>query len=83
MSLQNQVNFGHVLKTLVPTLVLLLGWGISVEIMRKDVTENIKDIREIKGDAKEIKKQASDNHQEVMQSLHNIQLELKDKKDRE
>lgn len=83
MSLQNQVNFGHALKTLIPVLLILVSWGISVETMRKDVDENTEDISEMKEDAKEIKLQAAKNHKEVMQGLHNIQLELKDKKDRE
>ncbi|MAF37137.1 hypothetical protein CL622_08555 [archaeon] len=83
MYFKNQVNFGHILSILAIVIIPLLIWGFSVEAMRKDVERNTNDITEIKSEAKEIKLQNTKNHNEVMDKLHEIELQLKDKKDRE
>ena len=78
-------------------VIPLIGWGISVETRFAEPHENTRAIKEVKLDVKENTvyigridekiddKLAADNKNFllVLSKLHDIQLQLKDKKDRD
>ncbi len=71
-----EVTFGNILAILASIIIPLIVWGVSVETRFSKVVENTEDVIELKFDTKE-------NHKEVMAKLHEIDLKLKDKQDRE
>jgi len=81
--MKNQVTFGHVLTVLAIIVLPLLLWGINVEKRLEKVINNSEEIKLLKTELKDSKKSNQDNFDEVLEKLHNIELVLKDKKDRE
>ena len=86
------------LAILSAVVIPLSIWGVSVEKKfvgtKKDINTNSKGLLAQKIDIENVEKELKSkvrylngvqekNHKEVMMGLHNIQLELKDKKDRE
>lgn len=86
------------LSLLAVVVIPLSIWGVSVEKKfvgtKKDITTNSKAIlfqkveldnveKEFKSKVRFLNGVQEKNHKEVMTGLHNIQLQLKDKKDRE
>ncbi|MCP4083254.1 MAG: hypothetical protein GY743_23790 [Planctomycetaceae bacterium] len=78
-----QITFGHILTILGIIIIPLIIWGINVEKRFVKVIENTQDIEVLKVDYKSSSKAIQRNHNEVMYGLHKIELQLKDKKDRE
>lgn len=76
------VTFGHILTILAIIIIPLLYWGVNVEKRLEQVPDNSADIETLK--IKEEKAEATSlkRHLEVKEMLHDIQLQLKDKKDR-
>ena len=66
-----------------PVELPLMVWGVNVEKRFEQVIDNTGDVKELRMDSKATKRTIQQNHNEVMGGLHNIQLQLKDKKDRE
>ena len=81
--MKKQVTFGHILTILAIIIIPLMVWGINVERRFEQVIDNTTEIKELKTEKKEMNNIISENHEEVMNGLHNIELQLKDKKDRE
>jgi cell division protein YceG involved in septum cleavage len=76
------VTFGHILTILAIIIIPLFIWGINVEVKLEQVNDNSEDIIELKKDSKLTNIIMQKNHIEVMKQLHNIELQVKDKKDR-
>lgn len=76
------VTFGHILTILAIIIIPLFIWGINVEVKLEQVNDNSEDIVELKKDSKLTNIIMQKNHIEVMKQLHNIELQVKDKKDR-
>lgn len=81
--MKNQVNFSHLIAVIVGILIPVIIWAVSVETRFKDVTGNREDITILKEDLKEYGQSNQQNFDKMFQKLHNIELSLKDKKDRE
>lgn len=81
--MNKQVTFGHVLSILAILVFPLIIWGVSIETRFKQVIENTKDIDAVTIDLNSNHQKVETNHLEIMVQLHNIELQLKDKKDRE
>jgi len=81
--MNKQVNFGHILGLLSVFVIPLLIWGINVERRFEHVIINTKDINTVTGIILSNQKRIQDNHDEVMTGLHIIELQVKDKKDRD
>jgi hypothetical protein len=85
--MNKQVTFGHILSFLAIIIIPLLIWGVNLEVrdsrQDKDIFNNKEDITEIKEDTRIMVELIQMNHNETMKGLHNIELQLKDKKDRE
>jgi len=81
--MNKQVNFGHILGLLSVIVIPLLIWGINVERRFEHVIINTKDINTVTGIILSNQKRIQDNHDEVMTGLHIIELQVKDKKDRD
>lgn len=81
--MKNQVNFGHLLALFVGILIPVIIWGVNVERRFEQVIDNATDVNNIKSrfDRKEASNQ--ENFDKVMDKLHDIELQLKDKEDRE
>ena len=81
--MKNQVTFGHLLALLIGIIIPIIIWGSNVERRFEQVIHNTEDIEVLKNDLKETSKTNQENFDKVFEYLHNIELELKDKKDRE
>ena len=81
--MNKQVTFGHILTILSIIIIPLFIWGINVQVQLKQVEDNSEDIIELKKDSKLTNIIMQKNHIEVMKQLHNIELQVKDKEDRE
>lgn len=81
--MNKQVTFGHILSFLAIIVIPLLIWGFRVESGLGQTRNNTEDIIELKKDSKLTNIIMQKNHIEVMKGLHNIELQVKDKKDRE
>lgn len=80
--MNKQVTFGHILSFLAIIVIPLLIWGFRVESGLSDIKNNSIDIIELKKDSRLTNIIMQKNHIEVMKGLHNIELQVKDKKDR-
>ena len=81
--MNKQVTFGHILTILSVIVIPLMVWGVNVERRFEHVLENTKEIEVLKDYSIKASEKTQLNHDEVMGQLHNIELQLKDKKDRE
>ena len=85
--MNKQITFGHILTILSIIVIPLIVWGVNVEVRNKAqnsaILNNKEDITEVKRDTKVMVGLIQMNHDETMKGLHNIELQLKDKKDRE
>lgn len=82
MNMKNNVNFGHILTILAIIVIPLIIWAVNVEKRFEQVLTNAKEIEVLKTNQKEQRSENQNNHDEVMTQLHQIELQLKDKKDR-
>jgi len=86
MASSTSANFGHLIKGLLSVAVPIIIFGATLKIdanrLEVYVDKNTSDIIELEKDNKEIKSTMQDNHEEVIDILHSIQLKLKDKQDR-
>lgn len=80
--MNRQVTFGHILTILSVIVIPLLIWGVSIETRFKQVIQNSKDIEVVTFDLNQSHEKIEQNHLEIMLQLHNIELQLKDKKNR-
>ena len=81
--MNKQVTFSHILTILAIIVIPLMIWGVNVEKRFEKVIENTSDINTLQMYSKDSEKTIQKNHIEVMKQLHNIELQLKDKKNRE
>jgi len=81
--MNKQVTFGHILTILSIIVIPLMVWGVNVERRFEQVIDNANDIESITIELNGSRDDIQTNHLEVMKQLHNIELQLKDKKDRE
>lgn len=81
--MNKQVTFGHILTILAVIVIPLMVWGVNVERRFEHVIDNSKEIQTLKEYTLKSSEKTQLNHDEVMGQLHNIELQLKDKKDRE
>ena len=85
--MNKQVTFSHILTILAIIVIPLMVWGINVEVRNNEqdskIFNNKEDISEVKKDTKIMVGLIQMNHDETMKGLHNIELQLKDKEDRE
>jgi len=81
--MNKQVTFGHILTILSIIVIPLMVWGVNVERRFEQVIYNANDIESITIELNGSRDDIQTNHLEVMKQLHNIELQLKDKKDRE
>lgn len=80
--MNKEVTFGNILALLAVIVIPLIIWGVSVEKRFEQVTTNNNNIVTITLDSKEDREKMQENHDEVIEELHLIKLELKDKADR-
>ncbi len=87
--MKKQVTFGHILTILAIIIVPLFVWGVNVERRFEKVIVNSEDVKENKSNIKNIQiqlseKEVSDNANFilVLEKLHSIELQIKDKQDR-
>tara|TARA_R110000823_G_scaffold296572_1_gene416567 strand:+ start:354 stop:596 length:243 start_codon:yes stop_codon:yes gene_type:complete len=80
--MKTQVNFTHLIALIIGILIPAVVWGVSVETRFEKVYNNTDDIVVLKGDLKELYKDNQINFDKVLVKLHDIDLSLKDKKDR-
>lgn len=87
MTLQSAAKILDIIKIVGGAICVIALWAASVEISlnnnSKDILENSEDIEIIQEDAREIQKKLEENHDEVMNAFHSLELQLKDKEDRE
>ena len=83
IQMNKQVTFGHILTFLGIIVIPLIIWGNSIETRFERVIVNSNEIEDLKIESKNADVTIQNNHIEIMQQLHNIELQLKDKKDRE
>ncbi len=81
--MKSQVNFGHLIAVVVGVLIPVLIWGVSVETRFSQVTTNTSTIGVMQEEIKELSKRNNENYIKILEKLQDIELELKDKKDRE
>jgi len=77
------VTFGHILTVLAIIIIPLMVWGINVERRFEHVITNSEDINELKINYIQSSNVIQKNHIEVMEQFHKLELQLKDKEDRE
>jgi|TARA_R110000851_G_scaffold3153_1_gene12866 uncharacterized membrane protein len=80
--MNTQVNFSHLIAVIIGILIPTVIWGVSVETRFEKVYSNSEDIVTLKEDLKELSKNNQINFDKVLVKLHDIDLSLKDKKDR-
>lgn len=85
--MNKQVTFGHILTILAIIIIPLFLWGVNVERRNEkqtaDISNNTEDIKENKKDKKIMLEIIQNNHNETMKGIHSIDLQLKDKQDRQ
>lgn len=81
--MSKQVTFGHILTIMGLIIVPLLIWGVNVERRFEHVINNSNEIETLKIKSIDVEATSLKRHLEVKEMLHDIQLKLKDKKDRE
>lgn len=81
--MKTQVNFSHLIAVVVGILIPVIIWAVSVETRFEKVSGNAEDIIVLKIDLKELSKSNQKNFDKVLVKLHGIELDLKDKKDKE
>ncbi len=81
--MNKQVTFGHILTILTIIIIPLMIWGVNVERRFEKVIQNTSNIKSLEMYSKDSEETIQKYHIEVMEQLHNIELQLKDKKDRE
>ncbi len=74
--MKTNLNVGHAIALLVGILIPIIVWGVNIEKRFVQVDINSKDIVKLKQENKEV-------FGEIRDKLHNIELSLKDKKDKE
>ena len=80
--MRNQVTFGHLIALLIGIIIPVIIWGANVERRFEQVIHNTEDVKVLKAEVKEAAKISQKNHNEVMDGLHKIELQLKDKQDK-
>lgn len=87
--MKNIVTFGHAVAILSIIVLPLIGWGVSVETRFEgsksntlEIEENKKEIESLQQKLEEKAKSDNANFILVLEKLHEIELELKDKKNR-
>lgn len=80
--MKNQVTFGHLVALLVGIVIPVIIWGANVERRFEQVIHNTTDIEMLQKELKEASDKNQENFNKVFEYLHNIELELKDKKDK-
>jgi len=88
--MKTEVTFGRLLAIMSVLVLPLLGWGVSVETRfestkedKEDISENKKSIKDIKSKLEDKAKSDNANFVLVLEKLHDIELQVKDKKDRD
>ena len=88
--MKTEVTFGRLLAIISVLVIPILVWGVSVETRFESTKENEEDISENKKSIKDIKSKLEDkaksdnaNFVLVLEKLHEIELQVKDKKDRD
>ena len=76
------VTFGHILTLLAIIVIPLMVWGINVEKRFEHVIVNSKNINELKINYIQSSNIIQNNHIEVMEQFHKLELKLTDKQDR-
>lgn len=81
-----QITLGHAISFIVGILIPILIWGVGVERSiaksRAEIENNKKEIEELKGNYKTLKITIDDNHKELINGIHSLDLKLKDKANR-
>lgn len=80
--MQRQVTFGHILVLIVSILIPLIIWGTTIEVRFSQVITNTEEINDLKTENKKLNIMIQQHHLEVLEVLHIIELQLKDKKDK-
>lgn len=81
--MKNQVTFSHVMAILSVIVIPLIIWGFFVETRFERVKTNTIGIINLKDDLEKKLVKDDKNFELILKHLHNIELQLKDKKDRE
>lgn len=81
--MKRQVTFGHILTILSIIIIPLMVWGVNVERRFEQVISNTEDIKKLENNSGDLMSLILENHKETMEGIHSLELQLKDKKDRE
>ena len=79
---KKELTFTNLITILGIIIIPLIIWGKNVETRLEHVLVNAEQIIEIKRELKDIKDTTQENHEELIDLLHKIELQLKDKEDR-
>ena len=79
---KKELTFTNLITILGIIIIPLIIWGKNVETRLEHVLVNAEQIIEIKRELKDIKDTNQENHEELIELLHKIELQLKDKEDR-
>lgn len=79
---KKELTFTNLITILGIIIIPLIIWGKNVETRLEHVPVNAEQIIEIKRELKDIKDTTQENHEELIELLHKIELQLKDKEDR-
>jgi len=77
------VKIKHLLWTIASLLVYSFVFGMNVNSKLNKVDNNESDVVELKQNYKDMNSLIIKNHDAVIDGMHAIELQLKDKKDRE
>lgn len=81
--MNKQPTFGQIATLLSMIVIPLIIWGVNVERRFETVIDNKQEIQALKVNFGNLIHDMNDNHEEEMKKLHLIELQLKDKKNRE
>ena len=79
---EQQVTFGHILTILAVLIIPLVIWGATIESRFEQVKTNKTNIEKLERVDTDSAIERKKNHEEVMDLLHRIELQLKDKQDK-
>lgn len=81
--MDKQPTFGQIATLLSIIVIPLMIWGVNVERRFETVIKNSEEIKALKTTLNNYIRDSNENHIEIMEQLHNIELQLKDKKNRD
>lgn len=80
--MKTQVTFGHLVMVIIGIIIPVIIWGANVERRFEQVITNTEDVQEMKKEVRQLQATTNENYIKILEKLNDIELQLKDKKDR-